>query len=70
MNINTNISSIGLQLVQSGSGTSQTIPQASSAELGGDSTSGDDPNPVMNEKPAITQAPPPAGMGQIVDKTV
>lgn len=65
MNINTNVSSIGIQLVQSGSGTSQAIPQTtSSAELGSDTTSGDDQNP------AVHQSPPPPGMGQIVDKTV
>jgi hypothetical protein len=66
MNINSNVSSIGIQTVQSGSGTSQTIPQASSsADLGSDSsTSGEEQNP------AVHQSPPPAGMGQLVDKTV
>ena len=66
MNVNSNISSIGVQLIQSGSGTSQAIPQASSsADLGSDnSTSGDE------QSPAIHQSPPPPGMGQLVDKTV
>jgi len=64
MNVNTNVSSIGIQLVQSGSGTSQAIPQASSsADLGSDTTSEREPQPV-------TQSPPPPGMGQLVDKTV
>ena len=67
MNVNTNVSSIGIQLVQSGSGTSQAIPQASSsADLGSDSsTSGEEQSPAI-----IHQSPPPAGMGQLVDKTV
>jgi hypothetical protein len=66
MNVNSNISSIGVQLIQSGSGTSQAIPQASSsADLGSDSsTSGED------QSPAIHQSSPPPGMGQLVDKTV
>ena len=65
MNVNTNISSIGVQLVQSGSGTSQAIPQASSsADLGSDAS---------EKEPAaqpVTQSPPPPGTGQLVDKTV
>ncbi|MEW6449371.1 hypothetical protein [Leptospira sp. severe_002] len=66
MNINTNVSSIGVQLIQSGSGTSQAIPQASSsAELGSDTTSQKESSP-----PPVTPSPPPPGMGQLVDKTV
>ena len=66
MNINTNVSSIGIQLFQSGSGTSQAIPQASSsAELGSD-TDGD----RDNSPPPVVQSSPPPGMGQFVDKTV
>ena len=64
MNVNTNISSIGVQLVQSGSGTSQAIPQASSsANLGADSDADRDASPPV-------QSPPPPGRGWLVDKTV
>jgi hypothetical protein len=65
MNVNTNISSIGVQLIQSGSGTSQAIPQASSsADLGSDT--GEKEPPAQQVAPS----PPPPGMGQLVDKTV
>lgn len=64
MNVNTNISSIGVQLIQSGSGTSQAIPQASSsADLGSDTSE-------KESSPPVTQSSPPPGMGQVVDKTV
>jgi hypothetical protein len=55
-----NVSTIGVQLIQVGTGTPQKSP---SADLG------DDRNSDRNTPSAPIQSPPP-GTGQRVDKTV
>jgi len=56
-----NISSIGIQTVQAGSGIQGSSP---AADAGGDSGSD------RATQSAPTQSPPPDGTGEIVDKTV
>lgn len=57
-----NISSIGIQLIQAGTGTAQQLSPAADA---GSDRSGERETPS-----APVQAPPAQGTGEVVDKTV